>query len=190
MNDKRHLRLRALEARRAMTPDARHDASTRIQDALLALMAETDAGEHPLLTYRAMPDEVNTDRLFSEPARRVFAPVTHVRGHMQWHEITAATSWEKGALDVREPQGGCLWEPDTGRAILACPLVAFDRDGNRIGLGKGCVDLWLSRFKADIFAVVGLAFACQEVEAIPAEAHDIPMDYVITEREVITCRTS
>lgn len=190
MHDKQQLRLRALEARRALPPKMRHDASIRIQDSLLALIKTMDADGHPLLTYRSMDDEVETDRLFADSTRRTFAPVTHARGHMQWHEITTATRWEKGAFDVPEPRDGKLWEPDDGRGILACPLVAFDRSGNRLGLGKGCFDLWLSRFRADIFAVIGLAFACQELEAIPTEAHDIPMDYIITEDEVIACRTS
>ncbi|HKJ84417.1 MAG TPA: 5-formyltetrahydrofolate cyclo-ligase [Mariprofundaceae bacterium] len=190
MDDKRDIRFQALKARRALPADEHHHASIRIQNTLLAWINAMDAAHYPLLTYRAMSDEVNTDHLFTAHTGRIFAPVTHERGHMHWHEVTPDTAWQRGALDVREPRDGPTWEPATGRAILACPLVAFDRHGNRLGLGKGCFDLWLSRFRSDIFAVAGLAFACQEVPEVPVEAHDIPMDYVITEHEVITCRIS
>ncbi|PJC70988.1 MAG: 5-formyltetrahydrofolate cyclo-ligase, partial [Zetaproteobacteria bacterium CG_4_8_14_3_um_filter_59_5] len=71
---------------------------------------------------------------------------------------------------------------------LLCPLVGFDRCGNRLGMGKGCFDRWLDGMKNHILLGVGLAFACQECPRIPAEAHDMPLDIIITEGETIACR--
>jgi len=71
--------------------------------------------------------------------------------------------------------------------VLLCPLTAFDRQGNRLGMGKGCFDYWLSKHRHGLDQVIGLAFSGQEVAHIPAEAHDAPLDYIITEKEVIEC---
>lgn len=69
-------------------------------------------------------------------------------------------------------------EPD----ILLTPLAAFDRAGHRIGYGKGHYDQALARLddKARRIAV-GVAFACQEVDAVPHEPHDRRLDFVLTE---------
>jgi len=135
-----------------------------------------------------MPDEVDTSLLLRQANRRVFAPVTHVRGHMQWLEVDERTVWRRGSHGVWEPASGREWRPDLGRALLVCPLVAFDRSGTRLGLGLGCFDRWLAAHRFHLQAIVGLGFACQEMVGIPREAHDVPLDYVVTEREVIACQ--
>lgn len=71
--------------------------------------------------------------------------------------------------------------------LLVVPLAAFDRALNRIGYGKGHFDRAIARlFEAGRRPVLlGLAFAAQEVDKIAVEPHDIPLDYVVTERELI-----
>ena len=63
--------------------------------------------------------------------------------------------------------------------------VVFDRAGNRIGYGGGYYDSYLKQ--ADCIKV-GVAFDFQCVEQIVPEVHDVPVDYIITEKEMITCR--
>jgi 5-formyltetrahydrofolate cyclo-ligase len=71
--------------------------------------------------------------------------------------------------------------------LIVMPLVAFDRSGARLGHGRGFYD----RVLADLHArgvtpmLVGIAFSVQEVRAIPAEAHDVPLDRIVTEAETI-----
>jgi 5-formyltetrahydrofolate cyclo-ligase len=62
------------------------------------------------------------------------------------------------------------------------PGVAFDRNGNRIGRGKGYYDRLLEQTRA---ITVGVGYGFQLIEDIPAEPHDIAVDYVITEHGVI-----
>lgn len=68
--------------------------------------------------------------------------------------------------------------------VILLPLVAFDRRGHRLGSGAGYYDRALvSRSNRPAPPLlVGVAYACQEVEAIPAEPWDIPMDAVTTEK--------
>lgn len=67
--------------------------------------------------------------------------------------------------------------------LLLCPLLGFDRSGGRIGQGGGHYDRY---FAAHPDALrVGIAWSVQEVDAIPLEAHDLPLDAVLTEQEWI-----
>ena len=190
MMHKEKLRQQALARRRAASAEHRQTASESIQRRLLEhLSRNARLGSAPLLLYRALNDEVATGLLFDEPGgREVYAPVTHHAGHMQWLRIDDDTVWQRGSFGVLEPAAGDPWPEEASPAVLVCPLVGFDRSGNRLGLGKGCFDRWLAGARSHILLSAGLAFACQECPAIPVEAHDVPLDIIITENEVITCR--
>jgi len=74
---------------------------------------------------------------------------------------------------------------------LLVPLAAFDGLGHRIGYGAGHYDRTLAqlrKFKA--IAAIGVAFAAQEVEAVPALLHDVALDYVLTETQLLDFRSS
>ena len=189
------LRQQALGRRRALPDSERRAASNSIQQCLLDhLSGHGDNTLHhaPLLVYRALDDEVDTSRLLASATksniRDIFAPVTHHAGHMHWRHVDASTHWQRGDFGILEPDAGAPWSPQSQPAIVVCPLVGFDRSGNRLGLGKGCFDRWLAEAKDHILLTIGLAFACQECPTIPAEDHDIPLDIIITEGEIIACR--
>jgi 5-formyltetrahydrofolate cyclo-ligase len=91
-----------------------------------------------------------------------------------------------GVWGIREPKpSAAVVAPD----ILLVPLLAFDRAGHRIGYGAGYYDLTIAALRArQAVVAIGLAFAAQEIAAIPATPHDAPLDLVLTEREVIDLR--
>ena len=93
--------------------------------------------------------------------------------------------------DTLAPAGFGLSEPpESARTvaprIMLVPLAAFDRRGHRIGYGAGHYDRAIARYAPVL--TVGLAFAVQEVAAIPGEPHDRPLDWILTERETIRAR--
>ena len=96
-------------------------------------------------------------------------------------------AYKSGDMLEQRPFG--LLEPNPpksqkcNRRWCLTPLLAFDRKGNRLGYGKGHYDRALERLRANgrVF-VCGLAFMGQEVDEVPAEPHDIPLDWVMTER--------
>lgn len=63
------------------------------------------------------------------------------------------------------------------------PGVAFDRDGGRLGHGKAYYDRLLAQARPDA-TLAGLCFEVQLVDNVPMAEHDIPMNYVVTERQV------
>ncbi len=101
-------------------------------------------------------------------------------------------AWEFGApLDrgqwgIREPKADA---PEVEPDILLVPLLAFDREGFRLGYGAGYYDMTIRRLRAlKPVVAVGIAFAAQEVPKIPTTPRDERLDLVLTEREVIDLR--
>jgi 5-formyltetrahydrofolate cyclo-ligase len=93
-----------------------------------------------------------------------------------------------GPLGIPEPSPAAAEVvPD----IMLVPLAAFDRSGHRIGYGAGHYDFTLAHLrKTKAIAAVGLAFAVQEIELVPALQHDVALDYVLTETKVFDFRSS
>jgi 5-formyltetrahydrofolate cyclo-ligase len=101
-------------------------------------------------------------------------------------------AWSPGAplrrvqWGLREPEPS---QPQVHPNIVLVPLAAFDRRGFRVGYGAGYYDLTLNALRAlKPIVALGVAYAMQEVEAVPTEAHDAQVDFVLTERETIDCR--
>ena len=90
--------------------------------------------------------------------------------------------------DSLEPAGFGTLAPGPDAMVLdpetlLVPLSVFDNRGNRIGYGAGHYDRAIARLHAQglVPRLIGLAFDCQQVDAVPAESHDVPLDGIITE---------
>ena len=97
--------------------------------------------------------------------------------------------WSPGDDLVEEPFGTCApAPPPTPRDpdVLLVPLLAIDRSGYRLGYGGGFYDRTLEALRAiKSISAVGVAYAAQEVPAVPRDEGDQPVDLIVTEREVI-----
>jgi 5-formyltetrahydrofolate cyclo-ligase len=91
-----------------------------------------------------------------------------------------------GVWGIREPRPEA---PEVEPDILLVPLLAFDRTGHRLGYGGGYYDLTIALLRArKSIVAIGLAYAAQEIAAVPATPRDAALDLVLTEREVIDLR--
>jgi 5-formyltetrahydrofolate cyclo-ligase len=92
----------------------------------------------------------------------------------------------RGQWGIREPRPDAV---EVAPDILLVPLACFDRAGHRIGYGAGYYDMTITalRAKKNVMAV-GLAFAAQEIDKVPATPRDARLDVVLTEREAIDFR--
>ncbi|MBY0407249.1 MAG: 5-formyltetrahydrofolate cyclo-ligase, partial [Rickettsiales bacterium] len=89
-----------------------------------------------------------------------------------------------GRYGIAVPEmGSPILRPD----VLLVPLIAFDRSGHRLGYGAGYYDRTLAQMRSRESGVlaVGVAYAQQEVESLPADEHDERMDAIVTEKETI-----
>ncbi len=150
--------------------------------------------------YVAMPGEVDPSRLVAAAWRagcRVYVPrvVSRRRGTMQFVPLTPRARLRSNVYGIAEPVVG---PASRVRPLLLdvvlMPVVGFDRDGNRLGMGAGYYDRAL-RHRRDPSRrwrrprLVGLAFSCQQLTAIVPSSWDVRLDAVVTEREVIVpCR--
>lgn len=95
-----------------------------------------------------------------------------------WH-------WQKNRYGIVEPLFGTLRSPSALAAILV-PLLGFDACGNRLGRGKGHYDIALARCWSRPM-LIGVAWDEQRLDSLPAEAHDQPLDAVITPNALFLC---
>ena len=90
---------------------------------------------------------------------------------------------EPGGFGTSHPPADA---PELCPEVLIVPLAGFDRAGNRLGYGGGFYDRTLERLRRDGTAIaIGLAYAVQEIRAIPAEPTDQVLDLIVTDRGVI-----
>ncbi|MBC7769808.1 MAG: 5-formyltetrahydrofolate cyclo-ligase [Phycisphaerales bacterium] len=90
------------------------------------------------------------------------------------------------AFGVPSPPPGKELNP----LLIFTPLLAFDRAGRRLGQGGGHYDRIISLYRAHGAIAVGLAYAEQEMELVPAGGHDALLDWVVTPNEAIRCADS
>lgn len=91
----------------------------------------------------------------------------------------------EGAFKALIPDGTPLLTP----TVLIVPLLAFDRRGYRLGYGGGFYDRTLERLRSrGPVTAIGFAFAAQEVNLVPTEATDQPLDLIVTEADILTPR--
>ncbi len=78
----------------------------------------------------------------------------------------------------------CADAPIATPDLILTPLVGFDRGLNRLGQGQGHYDRAFAAYPET--TKVGIAWSVQEVDSLPLEPHDVPLDAILTEKEWIT----
>jgi 5-formyltetrahydrofolate cyclo-ligase len=185
---KADLRAAALAARDALSSDQRAAAALAV--AALALPIEIARGTivSGYSPIRSEIDPLPLMRALAAQGARLALPAVTARG-----KSLAFRAWSAGERLMLGPLG--IPEPSPAAAevvpdIMLVPLAAFDRLGHRIGYGAGHYDYTLAHLrKVKPVIAVGLAFAAQEIEAVPALQHDVALDYVLTENKVFDFRS-
>jgi 5-formyltetrahydrofolate cyclo-ligase len=140
----------------------------------------------PLAGYMAMRTEIDPTAAMEEAAAHgpVGVPIIMGAGlplkFRLWEPGCALIKGEFGAMI---PEDGDWMVPE----IVVVPLVAFDRNGERLGYGGGFYDRTLEQLRAgQPTMAIGFAYVAQEDENLPLEPTDQPLDLIVTERGVIT----
>jgi 5-formyltetrahydrofolate cyclo-ligase len=168
-------RMRALRARLA-SPDAAHRAAERLPARLLR-------GGQVVSGYHALGGEMDplpVLRRFAEAGARLAMPVAEHRDEPLHFRLWApGDPTQPDAFGIPSPTPAA---PTVLPDLVIAPLLAFDRRGHRLGQGAGHYDRTLANLRAakGVF-VLGLAYAGQEIEEVPAEPHDQRLDAILTE---------
>lgn len=100
---------------------------------------------------------------------------------MQAVVIDPSTEWVQHEWGVSEPKGGQVLTEDHNYDVIIVPVLGFDDQNNRLGLGKGYYDRFLkSQSQAQ---KIGLAYSWGKVKLLPYESHDIKLDKIVTDTE-------
>lgn len=125
----------------------------------------------------------------------VYLPVVHPfsPGNLLFLRYSSNTPMIKNKYGIPEPKLNILEMCTANNLhILFTPLVAFDKSGNRLGMGGGFYDRTLSNINhitpnvvqeqslLKSTQIIGLAHTCQEVDQLPIEAWDIPLPEIMT----------
>ncbi|MDR1699166.1 MAG: 5-formyltetrahydrofolate cyclo-ligase [Prevotellaceae bacterium] len=134
-----------------------------------------------VLLFWSLPDEVCTHRLIEKWAetKTILLPV--VTGEeLHLRKFCSADTMTCGCFNIQEPAVENFTDFDR-IDVAIIPALAFDKNGVRLGRGKGFYDRLLLRIKAP---KIGICFDFQLLEKLPADAWDVKMDDVITSRFV------
>ena len=177
------LRQQIRKTRAHLTALQQQQAEDSITQQALALIEERNA-QHIAL-YISFDGEISTDKLIKilwAQGKQVYLPVLHPfnPNHLLFLRYLPDTPMLKNKFGIWEPKFNVqnvlpLDELD----ILFTPLVAFDKQGNRLGMGGGFYDRTLQNWQNSSFIPVGLAHQCQQVEQLPTEAWDVPLHQIL-----------
>ena len=146
-----------------------------------------------ILFYVSFNNEVDThgiiEELLKNKEKTIIVP--YVEKHnliLQLSELKDFNGLEPKTFGILEPKKNFIREFNPEKLDLAViPGLVFFKDGHRIGYGYGYYDRFLKTLKKKPVKI-GLAFDIQIAEKIPHEEHDIPMDIIITEKEIMHCK--
>jgi 5-formyltetrahydrofolate cyclo-ligase len=185
---KADLRATALAAREKLSEKQRASAANALAGRGLP-MAITEG--IVVSAYSPIRSEIDPAPLMEKLAKqgaRLALPTVTARGKsLVFRSYTPGDRLTLGMLGIPEPSPAAAEVvPD----IMLVPLAAFDASGHRIGYGAGHYDYTFAHLrKQKAITGIGLAFAAQEIEAIPALSHDVPLDYVLTEKRIFDFRS-
>jgi 5-formyltetrahydrofolate cyclo-ligase len=167
---------------------ARRKVAKEIDDGTSAsLLSSVLAGYRgvPLAGYFPIRTEIDPTAAMAEACAHGFVGVPVITGEAQpllfsrWEPDCAM---KDGPFGARIPEVDHYFEPE----VLIVPLVAFDRNGGRLGYGGGFYDRTLEMLRAKRSTLaIGFAYSLQESENLPLEPTDQPLDLIVTEREII-----
>jgi 5-formyltetrahydrofolate cyclo-ligase len=144
----------------------------------------------PIAGYLPIKTEIDPLSAMEEASAHSLVGVPVIQGNSQPLKFSR---WEpgchlkKGPFDVQIPINSNYLVPE----VLIIPMVAFDRNGGRLGYGGGFYDRTLDYLRSrHATLAIGFAYSEQEFENLPLEPTDQKLDIIITEREIIEFKHS
>ncbi|PJG84532.1 5-formyltetrahydrofolate cyclo-ligase [Conservatibacter flavescens] len=179
METRQQIRSQIRKIRRNLTALQQTQAERLVTRQALHFIEQHQA-EHIAL-YLSFDGEISTQSLINalwQQGKSVYLPVLHPfsQGHLLFLAYMPTTQMQVNAFGILEPQLDirAVW-PSEQLDIIFTPLVAFDQQKNRLGMGGGFYDRTLENWQQKHFIPVGLAHACQQVDMLPVESWDIPL---------------
>jgi len=187
--DRKALRSHLISKRDALSPDQVRSFSAAINTRLWRLPALSRSKN--IACYFTVRGEVDCDPIIAEAwqrRRRLFLPVLADKGLM-FARFQAESQLRRNHFGIPEPvYKRCELLRPMDLDVVVCPLVAFDENNNRLGMGAGYYD---KSFRFLVHGrnwlhprLIGAAYEFQKVPQIRAQSWDVPLQNVVTEKQV------
>lgn len=177
---KNELRDEIRSKRRNLTKDFIKKSSERIAKTVCPILSDATT----VMVYLSSFNEPNTMEIIHYLKKigiKIVVPISNTDTHtISLSYIRDTDDLTKGAYGILEPKFPILANSDDIDAVLV-PGIAFSKNGDRLGFGKGYYDKFLADFKG---TKIGICYDFQILDDIPSSAHDIKMDVIITEKRI------
>jgi 5-formyltetrahydrofolate cyclo-ligase len=172
------LREAALGRRNALDAVFRAKASAEIAERAAGLLARYHP--HCVAAYLPIGSECDTRQII-DAARAsgadIVLPALVGRSHIVFRLHRVGDPLVTGGFGTSSPGDGA---PEIEPDLMIMPLVGFDATGARLGYGRGYYDAAIGRMRRRP-VLIGIGFSVQKTGRIPAESHDIHLDWIVTE---------
>lgn len=186
METKKQIRQEVLALRKALDENERARKTAEIILNIRRLPEFEEAKQVLLFVgYGSEPDTLTLIKECLKTGKKVFCPVV-LRDEMEFYQILDAAELTEGYMGIMEPEPEDLRKYVPGdKDFMLLPGTAFDREGNRIGYGKGFYDKYLAQGFSGNQAAAAFSFQVLENGRIPAEPTDRKIKCIVTEQEII-----
>lgn len=178
-DEKSRLRREMKAARAQVGEDERLRASFALCQRLWSFVREQCISR--VGVYLATRTEISLDPLIErllEAGIEVGAPrIEREKNTMGFFRLSALSDVHIGLWNLREPSS----DDEIVPPLVLVPGVAFDGQGHRLGMGAGYYD----RFLTPDMVAIGVGYDWQIVPLVPIEDHDLPMDWVFSEKQML-----
>ncbi|WP_129598392.1 5-formyltetrahydrofolate cyclo-ligase [Anaerophilus nitritogenes] len=188
---KENIRKNILQKRKNLSVEEVNKKSKEIFEHLKSFSSYNNA--HNVMVYMDFRNEVKTDKIIEDllsQNKKVVLPISikETRQLLLSELRDPKKELSVSSYGILEPKENFIREvnPKTIDLVLV-PGVAFDRSGFRIGYGAGYYDRFFQNIHHPIISIA-LAFDLQIIDKVPTHSLDYPVDYIITEKEIITCK--
>lgn len=183
--DKQTLRAQCLARRQGVDSAYASQAAGELAERLVGIIEPGMA----VAGYRSIRGEIDVGKAMMQLSRNgheLCLPAMATGKTLVFRCWRLGDALEKGLHGVEVPLAN---QPEVVPNVVLVPLLAFDARGYRLGYGAGYYDRSLAQLRAKNknLLAIGVAYAIQQLEHIPAEPHDQKLDCVVTEKFILRC---
>ncbi|USD65639.1 5-formyltetrahydrofolate cyclo-ligase [Vibrio sp. SCSIO 43136] len=188
--ERQSIRQQIRQARRALSPMQQQAAATKLLEQVKHQIS--DSPKLTLALYLSADGEIDTQPVIEwlwQQGHQVVLPVIHPfsQGELLFLRYSKQSVMVENRYKILEPKlDATQIIPLAQIDIIFTPLVAFDAEGNRMGMGGGYYDRTLASWSTlrSNTRSIGLAHECQQVAKLPCESWDIPLDKIFTPNKI------
>lgn len=184
--EKSQIRKSVFQKRREISDEEVKELSRRVFLNVKKYLFDIEKEKADLFAYFPCNHETDTREFLggylSENKRTALPRVGSDGYSMDFYYIHSMEDIEAGYKGIFEPKKDCVKADSSQSGIILVPGVGFDRQGNRVGYGKGFYDRYLGKHQFQ--KMIGIGFEFQIFDRIEYEENDIRLDAVITEKQI------